>query len=265
MGSGVAIISVILFLIFFGYAVVPYDSNAFVAEPLLPPCSAHLMGTDSLGRDVFSRTIIGSRMSMAIAFLAILLATVAGSGLGAMSGYLGGVIDRALAFLMDSIWIFPTIVMAMILVLVLGRNPVNTSVAIAFMLTPRFYRVIRSHTLVIKERGFVEAQKMIGANWVHIIVHHILPFYISSIAVLASLGMAEAALSVSGLGFLGLGVSPPTPEWGTDLASGQTFILSGRWWLSFYPGFMIFISILGFNLLSESLDRAFKSSRASYI
>lgn len=265
IGIGTAIVSILLFFVFFSYVVAPYDPNEFVDDPLLPPSSTHLMGTDGLGRDVFSRTICGTSVSISISFLAMSISLTIGTALGSISGYLGGIVDRSVSFVMDSIWLFPAIIVAMLIVLVLGQGIVNTALAIAIVFVPRTYRIIRSQTLVIKERGFIEAQRVVGAKWPYIITHHIVPFYISSLSVLLSLGMADAVLSVSGLGFLGLGVPPPTPEWGTDLASGRQYMMSGQWWLSVFPGVMIFISVIGLNLFSEGLDGLFKSVRISKI
>jgi peptide/nickel transport system permease protein len=156
--------------------------------------------------------------------------------------------------IMDALYVFPSFIYMLVLVVVLGPGMWQTTIAITIGRIPYNYRLIRSLTISVKERGFIEAAKVLGAdNW-YIIKTHIMPYYISILFVAVSLGMASGTLAISGLGFLGLGIPPPTPEWGTELASGRNFLLGGHWWLVVFPGFFVMIAMLGFNLLSEGLD-----------
>ena len=255
---GAIISSIFIFFIIFGSYITPYDPLKFSSDILCSPSFKHPMGTDRLGRDVLSRMITGAYYSLSISIVSVILSLVVGTILGAVSGYLGGGLDRILSLLMDALWVFPTFVVALVVSLVLGPGIVNTSLAVSVIAIPVFYRVIRSHTITIREREFIEAETLINAGTMHIIRKHIFPFYTSSLLVLSTLRIARAILNVSGLGFLGLGISPPIPEWGTELALGRYELTSGHWWLTVFPGLMILFSILGFNLLGDGLDEILK-------
>ena len=252
--AGTIICVGLIALAFFGENLVHYGPQQMVGEILLPPSSEHLMGTDMLGRDVFSRVISGTKWSVSVSFIAVSMSMLIGTYLGGFSGYFGGSLDRILMVGMDAVYIFPSFVLAVLIAAVMGPGIGTSSLAVAIVMIPTFYRVIRSITLTIKESGFIEAERAIGASGRYIIANHIAPFYLSSLFVLISLGAAQAILITSGLGFLGLGIPPPNPEWGTDLAAGRMYIMDGMWWLTVFPGMMIFLAVLGFNLLSEGLD-----------
>jgi peptide/nickel transport system permease protein len=253
------ILSIIyIFLLIFGKFVVPHDPLEITDKILYPFSLEYPMGTDRLGRCVLSRMIAGTYYSLTISIISVLMSMIIGTILGALSGYIGGLLDTILSLLMDALWVFPTFVLALVIALVMGSGIINTSIAVAIVAIPVFYRVIRSHTLTIKQREFIEAEKLINAPPLYIIRKHIMPFYTSSLLVLITLRLAQAILNVSGLGFLGLGINPPTPEWGTDLALGRFEITSGHWWLTLFPGLMILFAILGFNLLGEGLDEILK-------
>ena len=252
--SGTAIILFIVFLVIFGDYMTPYNPYDFSTDVFSPPTWNHLMGTDSLGRDLLSRVIHGARWSIGISLIATSISLSSGTFLGAVAGYVGRYVDRMLTFIMDALWVFPTLLLCLLISVVLGPGIVNTSLAISIAAIPGFYRIIRSQTLAIRERGFIEAERMINASSLYIIRRHITPFYTSTLSVLGSMRMARAILSVASLGFLGLGIPPPTPEWGTLLALGRDQMIRGKWWLTVFPGLMVFIAIMGFNLLSEGLD-----------
>lgn len=244
----------LLIFVVFGPYITPQDPYAFTENILMPPSSTNLMGTDNLGRDLLSRLIFGSRYSLGISLVAVGLSLFIGLILGSSSGFFGGALDRVLMLLMDALYVFPSFIYMLVLVVVLGPGMWQTTLAISIGRIPYNYRLIRSLTISIKERGFIEAERVLGAdNW-YIIKNHIMPYYISILFVAISLGMASGTLAISGLGFLGLGIPPPTPEWGTELASGRNFLLGGHWWLVVFPGFFVMIAMLGFNLLSEGLD-----------
>jgi len=252
--AGIVICASLATLAFFGENLVPYGPQQMAAKILLPPSSEYLMGTDMLGRDVFSRVICGTKWSVSVAFIAVSMSMLIGTSLGAFSGYFAGGLDRVLMVGMDALYIFPSFVLAVLIAAVMGAGIGTSSLAVAIVLIPTFYRIIRSITLYIKESGFIEGERAIGASGPYIILNHIAPFYLSSLFVLISLGAAQAILITSGLGFLGLGIPPPNPEWGTDLAAGRMFLMQGDWWMTVFPAIMIFLAVLGFNLLSEGLD-----------
>ena len=244
----------LLIFVVLGPYITPHDPYQFTENVLMPPSSTNLMGTDNLGRDLLSRLIFGSRFSLGISLVAVGLSLFIGLILGSSSGFFGGNLDRVMMLLMDALYVFPSFIYMLVLVVVLGPGMWQTTLAISIGRIPYNFRLIRSLTISIKERGFIEAARVLGAdNW-YIIRHHIMPYYISVLFVAVSLGMASGTLAISGLGFLGLGIPPPTPEWGTELASGRNFLLGGHWWLVVFPGFFVMIAMLGFNLLSEGLD-----------
>jgi peptide/nickel transport system permease protein len=252
--SGAFLVSLLLAFVLAGPLIAPYDAYAMSSDTLQPPSRAYYMGTDNLGRDLLSRLIVGSRYSLGISLVAVGFSLIVGLLLGSASGFFGGNLDRILMLLMDALYIFPSFIYVLIMVVVMGPGIWQTAFALSIGRIPYNFRLIRSLTISVKERGFVEAEKVIGAdNW-HIIRHHIAPYYVSILFVTVSLGMARGTLAISGLGFLGLGVPPPTPEWGTDLASGRTYLLRGSWWLVIFPGLFVLLAMLGFNLLSEGLD-----------
>jgi peptide/nickel transport system permease protein len=251
---GLIFSSILLVFVMFGPYITPQDPYIFSQNTLGQPTSKNLMGTDNLGRDLFSRLIYGSRYSLGISLVAVGLSLIIGLVLGSASGFFGGNLDRIMMLLMDAMYIFPSFIYMLIMVVVLGPGMWQTALAISIGRIPYNYRLIRSLTISVKERGFIEAERVLGAdNW-YIIRNHIMPYYMSILFVTVSLGMASGTLAISGLGFLGLGIPPPTPEWGTELAGGRTYLLGGAWWLVVFPGFFVLIAMLGFNLLSEGLD-----------
>lgn len=245
---------ILVIFVVLGPYITPHDPYQFTENILMPPSATNIMGTDNLGRDLLSRLIFGSRFSLGISLVAVGLSLFIGLILGSSSGFFGGTLDRVMMLLMDALYVFPSFIYMLVLVVVLGPGMWQTTLAISIGRIPYNFRLIRSLTISIKERGFIEAERVLGAdNW-YIIRHHIMPYYISILFVAISLGMASGTLAISGLGFLGLGIPPPTPEWGTELASGRNFLLGGHWWLVVFPGFFVMIAMLGFNLLSEGLD-----------
>ncbi len=245
---------VLIIFVLFGSYIVPYDPLEFSDDLLQPPTSKHLMGTDLLGRDLLSRLIAGSKYSLGVSLIAVGVSLSIGLALGSISGFFGGPVDRVLMLIMDSLYVFPGFIFVLIMAVVLGPGIWQTAIAVSFGRIPSNFRMIRSITLSIKERGFIEAEKVLGASNMHIIINHIAPYYMSILFVTVSLGLARGTLAISGLGFLGLGIPPPTPEWGTELAMGRQFLLRGAWWGVVFPGFFVLIAMLGFNLLSEGLD-----------
>jgi peptide/nickel transport system permease protein len=251
---GLMFSTVLMVFVVLGPYITPQDPYQFSENTLGAPTSMNLMGTDNLGRDLLSRLIYGSRYSLGISLVAVGLSLVIGLVLGSASGFFGGNLDRIMMLFMDAMYIFPSFIYMLIMVVVLGPGLWQTALAISIGRIPYNYRLIRSLTISVKERGFIEAERVLGAdNW-YIIRNHIMPYYMSILFVTVSLGMASGTLAISGLGFLGLGIPPPTPEWGTELAGGRMYLLGGAWWLVIFPGVFVLIAMLGFNLLSEGLD-----------
>ena len=251
---GASLNILLIIFVLFGSYIAPYDALEFSDDLLQPPSTRHLMGTDLLGRDLFSRLIVGSKYSLGVALIAVGVSTTIGLFLGSISGFFGGPVDRILMLIMDSLYVFPGFIFVLLMAVVLGPGIWQTALAVSFGRIPSNFRMIRSITISVKERGFIEAERILGASNMHIIFKHIAPFYLSILFVTVSLGLARGTLAISGLGFLGLGIPPPTPEWGTELAMGRGFLLRGAWWGVVFPGFFVLVAMMGFNLLSEGLD-----------
>ena len=262
--TGGVMVFFLLFLTFFAEIVAPYDAYERLFGTLLPPSGTNLMGTDALGRDVLSRVFVGTRNSLTVAFLAVSLSLLVGTSLGSLSGYYAGKLDRALLLVMDALYAFPSMITGVIVSVMLGPGLVNTALAIVIPLIGPYYRIVRSITLSIKQMTFIEAERALGASKPYIIARHVAPYFVANVFVLISISAARAILTVASLGFLGLGVPPPTAEWGTDLNMGRLFIPQGVWWTTVFPGIFIFIAVMGFNLLSEGLSDVFRLEKHLY-
>uniref|UniRef100_A0A7C4B9W5 ABC transporter permease n=1 Tax=Thermofilum pendens TaxID=2269 RepID=A0A7C4B9W5_THEPE len=243
--------------------IVVVDGKVYEVPPLLPPGSsltiggrefAFIMGTDQLGRDVFARVVGGARFVLTVAFLSTVISAVVGTILGLLSGYIGGLFDRALSLVMDSMYAFPGLILAIAIAALLGVGVLNISLAIAVVYIPSYYRMVRGVVLSLKSAPFVEAAVVAGASSWSIVTRHILPNVVPQIVSLLPVSFADAIITEAGLTFLGLGIEPPTPDWGFDLNKGRQFFLAGYWWIGVFPGLMIILSVLGFLLVGESLN-----------
>ena len=212
------------------------------------------LGTDNYGRDVLSRIIYGSRTVLGIAILAALMSAAVGIPLGLMSAFFGGSLDRGLSLVMDSIYSFPGLILAIAMAALLGPGMLNIAIAIAVIYVPVYFRLVRSKVLSVKEEMYVEAARSLGASAATILGLYVFPNVIPSIVVIFSVNVADSILTGAGLAFLGLGLPPPTPDWGFDLSAGKRFVPSGYWWIITYPGVMIALLTLGFSLLGEGLN-----------
>ncbi len=222
---------------------------------LQAPSKEFLLGTDEFGRDILSRIIYGSRVSLKVGITTTAVAALLGITLGALAGYYGGWIDYVIQALVDISWAFPTVLMAIFLVAVLGHGLTNLMIAVGIVYWGAFARVVRGQVLSMREWEFVVAARAAGANDIHILVQHILPNVISPVIVMGTLLMGEAILIESTLSFLGMGAQPPTPSWGSILASGRAY-LSIAPWVTTFPGIAIMFTVLGFNLLGDGLRDA---------
>lgn len=216
------------------------------------PSALHWMGTDELGRDIWSRVVFGSRITLTIVMLVAVIAAPIGLLIGATAGYLGGWVDRVLMGLTDIFLSMPKLILALALVAALGPGIKNAILAIAVTAWPSYARIARAETLTFKNADFIAASRLQGASSLRIVVGHILPLCTSSMIVRVTLDMAGIILTAAGLGFIGLGAQPPLPEWGAMIARGRTFILD-QWWVATMPGFAIIIVSLGFCFLGDGL------------
>jgi peptide/nickel transport system permease protein len=255
----VTMIAVGLFLMFvllalIGPWIVPHDplaSNASVA--LQPPSAAHWFGTDALGRDIFSRVIVATRLDLGIAFSAVALSFFIGMPLGLAAGFFGGWWDRIVTRLADTVMAFPLFVLAMGIVAALGNTVGNIVLATAIINLPFYIRVARAEAYVRRDAGWVEAARLAGNSPLRIVAVHLFPNTLPPAMVQVSLNMGWAILNAAGLSFIGMGVRPPEPEWGILVAEGAAFIVSGEWWVSFFPGAMLMLAVFTFNLLGDAL------------
>ncbi|MDK2914126.1 MAG: peptide/nickel transport system permease protein [Thermococcaceae archaeon] len=251
---GLTIVLIVLIMAIFAPWIAPYDPTQSSDDVFAPPSGEHLMGTNRLGQDMFSRIVWGSRIVLYVVFIATLISMAIGIPLGLVSGYYGGKTDRALSVVMDSIYAFPALILAIVIAVVLGPSPLNTAIAISFVYVPTYFRMVRGQTLSLKGQLFVEAAHAIGAKNREIMFKYILPNLAPTILVVFTLSVADAILTEAGLSFLGLSVTPPTPDWGYDLRVGQPFLLDGYWWLVFFPGVMIMLLAMAFALIGEALN-----------
>jgi peptide/nickel transport system permease protein len=235
--------------------IVPFDPSKINAGPLLsPPSSQFPFGTDDLGRDMLSRVVSGGGIMLQVAILSVVVCMMIGVPLGLFSSHTGGVTDRFFSLIMDSVYAFPGLILAIAIALVLGRGVINMALSIAVVYVPSYFRIIRSQVLSIKEMPYVEAANAAGARKRTVLSRYILPNVVPSIAVVASVNFADAILTAAGLTFLGLGLSPTIPDWGWDLSNGRNLLPSGAWWVITFPGLMIILLALGFTLMGEGLS-----------
>jgi peptide/nickel transport system permease protein len=212
------------------------------------------LGTDNLGRDYVSRIIWGARTIMSVAIVSALLSSIIGVTLGLISGFSSGALDRFLSLVMDSIYSFPGLLLAIAMVAMLGPGLINVAVAVSVVYIPTFFRVVRGQVLSVKEELYVEAAHSLGASAFSILTRYIFPNVIPSIVVVFSLNVADAILTEAGLSFIGLGLPPDIPDWGYDVSKGHSFLVAGRWWMITFPGIMITLVATGFSLLGEGLS-----------
>jgi peptide/nickel transport system permease protein len=234
--------------------VVPYDPLASdTAAALAPPSSAHWFGTDQLGRDIFSRVVVATRLDTFIAVASVALVFLMGGLAGVAAGFFGGWTDRIVGRIADTIMAFPLFVLAMGIVAALGNTVQNIIIATAIVNFPLYARVARAEANVRRNAGFVQAARLSGNSEVRILLGHILPNIMPIMIVQMSLTMGYAILNAAGLSFIGLGVRPPTAEWGIMVAEGASFMVSGEWWIALFPGLALMIAVFCFNLLGDGL------------
>lgn len=253
---GTAIVIFFVLLAVIGPFIAPQGINEQdLSQRLLPPSSEFWFGTDDLGRDIFSRILHGARISLTVGFSAVILSAVAGSFLGIIAGYYGKWVDTIISRLFDIMLAFPSILLAIAVVSILGPSLRNALIAIAIINIPNFGRLIRSRVLSIKEEEYIHAAKAIGMKNSRILWRHILPNSMTPVIVQGTLAIATAIIEAAALGFLGLGAEAPQPEWGKMLADARIFLLNAPWAMVF-PGLAIMLTVIGFNLMGDGLRDA---------
>ncbi len=231
----------------------PYDPElGALAASRQPPSSQHWMGTDNLGRDILSRIVYGTRISMQVGVIAVAIGLVVGVPLGAISAYVGGKTDLALQGVVDIMMAFPGLLLAIVVVSVLGFGLEKAMIALGIVSIPRFFRLVRASVLALKNDVFVEAAAATGCSHTRILFRHILPNALSPVIVFATLRFAQTLLFAAALGFIGLGAQPPTPEWGVMLADGRKFLRTSPY-MAIFPGLAITLAVLGLNLVGDAL------------
>ena len=246
--------ALIVLLAIVGPSIAPYDPLASNTDKALqPPSLEHWFGTDQLGRDVLSRVVVATRLDLSISVAAVALSFAIGAALGAYAGFFGGWSDRIVGRLADTIMAFPLFVLAMGIVAALGNTVENIVYATAIINLPFYARVARAEVNVRRDAAFVEAARICGNTDMRILAVHVFPNILPPMMVQISLNMGWAILNAAGLSFIGLGVRPPTPEWGIMVAEGAAFIVSGEWWLALFPGAALMLAVFCFNLLGDGL------------
>ena len=253
---GMVVFLILVFLSFFPLLIAPegYDKQN-LTRVFMPPSAQNIMGTDNLGRDVFSRVIYGARYSIGIGFFSVAIACLCGGLLGAVAAFYGKRTDSLIMRFLDVISAIPSILLAIAIASVLGSGLTNLTIAISIASVPHYARIVRAAVLGIREQDYVEAARAIGANDLRIIVLHILPNALAPIIVQATVGLGGAILSCASLSFIGLGIQPPLPEWGIMLSNGREYIRKA-WWLAVFPGIFIMLAIFSVNLFGDGLRDA---------
>ena len=243
-------------------AIAPYDPlKQDPGAMLSTPSRAHWLGTDDLGRDVLSRLLYGARLSLGASLMAVAIATLAGLPIGLAAGYLGGAADDALMRVIDALQAFPALILAMAISAALGPGLVNVMIAVGIVYTPRFARLVRGQVLSLREELFVEGARAAGASHLRIIARHVLPNVVAPVTVQVSIGVAFALLAETSLSFLGVGIKPPEPSWGTDVGRGYRFMRLAPW-LVFIPGSVILLTTLAFNMVGDGMRDALDPRQA---
>jgi peptide/nickel transport system permease protein len=251
--AGVILILALVMTALLAPLVTPFDPlNVDLRNKLLPPSSTHIFGTDDLGRDILSRVIAGSRISLQIAIMVVAFAFSFGTSLGVVAGFYGGVVNELLMRVTDMFLAIPSLVLAMVIAAALGPSLYNVMLSLCVTWWPWYTRLARAEAISVREKQYTEAARMIGVSNFRLIFRHILPNCLSPVIVNASMDMGFVILTAAGLSFIGLGAQPPSPEWGAMLSLGRSY-LREAWWVATFPGLAILITVLGFNLLGDGL------------
>jgi peptide/nickel transport system permease protein len=254
---GGAIVLAWLFIAVLAPVIAPYDPiKVNVTDSLIPPSPGHWLGTDDLGRDVLSRVLWGSRISLSVGVISVSIGLLVGTSLGLAAGYLGGTFDLLVMRLVDALLAFPALILAIAITSALGPQIQNAMIAIGIVAIPAYARLTRGQVLAVRAREFMVAARTIGAPPLRIVLRHILPNVMNALIVQATLSTAFAILAEAALSFLGLGPQPPYPSWGQDINYSQRYLPNLKWWMSVGPGIAIFTAVFAFNFLGDALRDA---------
>jgi peptide/nickel transport system permease protein len=252
--AGLALAGAWILVVIFVPLIAPYDPLAQSAQLFLAPSPAHVLGTDELGRDLLSRVLWGSRLSLPLAFFLVAMAVAIGGALGGLAGYFGGWVDEIVMRATDLVFAFPTIILAMAVTAALGPSLRNAVLAVVVVFWPAYARVVRGLVMSLGQADYVSVTRLLGASSRRALIVDVLPNVAGPVMVLATLDLGNAILLLAGLSFLGLGAQPPTPEWGSMVNTGTQFF--ERWWMGTFPGLAILSTVLAFNFLGDSLRDA---------
>jgi len=261
--AGLVMICIIVTIAVLAPVIAPYSPiEQHLEDRLQPPSSKYLFGTDELGRDIFSRVLYGSRIALSVGVLVALISAAIGVSLGLVSGYYGGIVDEVIMRIVDIVWSFPSLILALAIVSILGPGLINAMIAIALTMWASYARIVRGETLSVKEEPYIEAARAIGESDIRILFSYILPNVMSSILVLITYNIPSAIIIASSLSFLGLGAQPPTPDWGLMLSTARTYLTIAPWY-SIFPGIAIMFTVLAFNFIGDGLRDAIQPERVS--
>ncbi|MEP7002934.1 MAG: ABC transporter permease [Chloroflexota bacterium] len=254
---GLVLLAVLLFVALFAPLIAPYDPiKVNISDTLEPPSLTHLLGTDDLGRDVFSRVLWGSRISLSVGVISVSIGFLVGVSIGLLAGYLGGTFDLLAMRVIDALLAFPALVLAIAITAALGPQIQNAMIAIGIVAVPGYARLTRGQVLSVRSREFITAARTVGVPPLRIVLRHIFPNIANPLVVQATLATAFAILAEAALSFLGLGPQPPYPSWGQDISYSQRYLANMKWWMSAGPGIAIFIAVFTFNFLGDALRDA---------
>jgi peptide/nickel transport system permease protein len=252
---GAVIVAALVIMTAIAPWIAPHDPNKINLGPLRSPPSLQFpMGTTALGQDMLSRILLGGSIMLQVSALSVLICFLIGVPIGLFSSYVGGYLDKTISLVIDAVYAFPGLVIAIAIAAVLGRGVINMALSIAVVYIPSYFRIVRSQVLSIKELTYVEAARSIGAKWYTILRRYVLPNVVPSIVTVMTVNFADAVLTAAGLTFIGLGVSVDIPDWGYDLTKGRELLSSGGWWVITFPGIMIILLALGFTFVGEGLS-----------
>ncbi len=255
--AGLVIVAVFLILSLFGEALAPHDpyDQDITNSKLKAPSWEHPLGTDELGRDVLSRIVTGTRVSLQVAVVVLGFAVTFGTLVGAVAGFVGGFVDEVLMRFTDMFLAFPALVLAIVIAATLGRDLTNTMIALSTVFWPWYARLVRAQVLSIKERDFVTAGRSLGLSSSRLLLRHVLPNAVSVVIIQLTLDVGYAILATSSLSFIGLGAQPPSPEWGTMMSTARTYFRDA-WWYTTFPGLALTVTVFAFNVLGDGLQDA---------
>jgi peptide/nickel transport system permease protein len=254
---GLVLLAILLFVALFAPVIAPYDPiKVNITDALEAPSTSHLLGTDDLGRDVFSRVLWGARISLSVGVISVSIGFLVGVSVGLLAGYLGGTFDLLAMRVIDALLAFPALVLAIAITAALGPQIQNAMIAIGIVAVPGYARLTRGQVLSVRSREYIVAARTVGVPPLRIVLGHIFPNIANPLVVQATLATAFAILAEAALSFLGLGPQPPYPSWGQDINYSQRYLANMKWWMSAGPGIAIFIAVFTFNFLGDALRDA---------